>query len=140
MKAAGRPARSVRWVVVDSCGWLEYLAGGSNAAFFEAALLDTTHLLVPGICLYEVGKRMLVQHGEAAAREVLEMMHKARIVHLNDAALFEAAKTSAQHGLGMADAMIWQSAQLFNAALLTQDAGLKDMPQVTYQKKPSGKP
>lgn len=26
--------------VVDSCGWLKYLADGLNAAFFEPALID----------------------------------------------------------------------------------------------------
>ena len=39
--------------VVDSCGWLEYFAGGPNAAFFAPSLeaVDGT-LLVPTLCLY----------------------------------------------------------------------------------------
>ncbi|MEW6591615.1 MAG: VapC toxin family PIN domain ribonuclease, partial [Pseudomonadota bacterium] len=32
--------------VVDSCGWLEYFADGSNAGFFAPALEDTESLIV----------------------------------------------------------------------------------------------
>jgi toxin FitB len=125
--------------LVDSCGWLEYVAGGANAAFFEAALLDTPRLLVPAICLYEVGKRMLVTQGDSAAREVLEMMQRGRVVQLNGENLFAAAQTSVAHGLAMADAIIWQTAHALGATLYTQDAGLQAMPGVSFQLKSKGK-
>jgi len=122
-------------VLVDSCGWLEYVTGGANADFFEAALLDTGNLIVPALCLYKVGKRMLITHGEAAAREVLEMMQKSRVVQLAPDDYFGAAKTSVAHKLAMADALIWQTAQFFEATLFTQDAGLKAMAGVKFQSK-----
>jgi len=121
--------------LVDSCGWLEYVTGGANADFFEAALLDTGNLIVPALCLYEVGKRMLITHGEAAAREVLEMMQKSRVVQLAPDDYFDAAKTSVAYKLAMADALIWQTAQFFEATLFTQDAGLKAMAGVKFQSK-----
>jgi uncharacterized protein len=121
--------------VVDSCGWLEYLGGGENAGFFEAALLDTPHLLVPSLCIYEVGKHMIRHSGMAAAKEVLEFMSKGRVVMLSEEQLLQAAQTSHQHQLAMADAIIWQTAKAHNARLLTQDAGLKEMPDVQYTAK-----
>jgi toxin FitB len=121
--------------VVDSCGWLEYLAGGENAGFFEAALLDTTHLLVPSLCIYEVSKHLIRHSGLPAAQEVLGFMRKGRIVALSDEQLLKAAHTSHQHQLSMADAIIWQTAHEHSARLLTQDAGLKDMPHVSYTPK-----
>ena len=121
--------------LVDSCGWLEYVTGGANADFFEKALLDTGNLIVPALCLYEVGKRMLVTQGEAAALEVLEMMKKSRVVQLKSDDYFEAAKASATHKLAMADALIWQTAQSFGATLFTQDSGLKSMSGVKFQSK-----
>ena len=121
--------------LVDSCGWLEYVTGGSNADFFEAALLDTGHLIVPTLCLYEVGKRMLITQGEAAALEVLEMMQKSRVVQLAPVGYFAAAKTSVHHKLAMADALIWQTAQSLGATLYTQDGGLKAMQGVQFQSK-----
>ena len=38
--------------VVDSSGWLEYFADAENAAFFESAIEDVNHLVVPSINLY----------------------------------------------------------------------------------------
>lgn len=121
--------------LVDSCGWLEYVTGGANADFFEAALLDTGRLIVPTLCLYEVGKRMLITQGEAAALEVLEMMQKSRVVQLAPVDYFAAAKTSVLHKLAMADALIWQTAQSLGATLYTQDGGLKAMSGVQFQAK-----
>ncbi len=40
--------------VVDSSAWLEYFAGGPNAAYFAAAVEDVESLIVPTICIYEV--------------------------------------------------------------------------------------
>ena len=121
--------------VVDSCGWLEYLAGGANASFFEAALLDTACLIVPSICVYEVGKHMIRHSGVAAAEEVLQFMRQGRIVTLTDEQLLQAALASFTHQLAMADAIIWQTAHIQKARLLTQDAGLKNMPDVAYTAK-----
>ncbi len=127
--------RTTTLALVDSCGWLEYVSGGANADFFEAALLDTSNLIVPTLCLYEVGKRMLITQGEAAALEVLEMMQKNRVVQLGPEDCFAAAKTSVIHKLAMADALIWQTAQSFGATLYTQDGGLKAMAGVKFQLK-----
>jgi toxin FitB len=119
--------------VVDSCGWLEYFADDPNATFFEKALLHTPTLIVPALCLYEVGRRLLTTRGETAALEALEMMRKARIVHLTEDQLFLAAKASAKYDLSMGDAMIWQTAQTYGANLYTQDAGMKALPQVQFK-------
>lgn len=43
--------------VVDSSGWLEYLADGPNAQFFAPAVEDVAALVVPTISLYEVFKQ-----------------------------------------------------------------------------------
>jgi toxin FitB len=126
---------STTLALVDSCGWLEYVSGGANASFFEAALQDTPRLIVPALCLYEVGKRMLITQGEAAALEVLEMMQKSRVVQLDATNLLAAAKASATHQLAMADAIIWQTAQLHGAALYTQDSGLQNMQGVVFKAK-----
>jgi hypothetical protein len=53
--------------VVDSSGWLEYFAGGPNAAFFAPAIENTRRLIVPSITIYEVFKSLFRQRGEAEA-------------------------------------------------------------------------
>ncbi len=60
--------------VVDSCGWLEYIADGDNAGFFEPALIDLSKLIVPSITIYEVYKRVLIQRGQSFADRAANAM------------------------------------------------------------------
>lgn len=57
--------------IVDSSGWLEYFANAENAAFFESAIQDVDHLIVPSINLYEVFKRVYQQRGEDVASQAI---------------------------------------------------------------------
>lgn len=43
--------------IVDSSGWLEYLADSDRAALFASAIEDAENLLVPVISIYEVFKK-----------------------------------------------------------------------------------
>ena len=122
--------------VVDSCGWLEYLADGPNAAFFELALTDEDHLLVPAITLFEVARVLIRQRGPAAAETALGFMSRGRVVDPDLAASLRAAQAAVQHQLAMADALIWQAATDHAAVLWTQDADLAAMPGVRYQRRP----
>ena len=124
--------------VVDSCGWLEYIADGPNASFFEPALSDLPNLIVPAITIYEVCKRVLIQSGQTFADRAVKAMNRGQIVHLDSDNLRLAAIASVRYKLAMADAIIWQTAQLHQAQLFTQDAGLKDVPGVRYRAKVIG--
>jgi uncharacterized protein with PIN domain len=44
--------------IVDSSGWLEYLADGPNAAVFAKPIEATATLLVPTLSLFEVFRRV----------------------------------------------------------------------------------
>lgn len=123
--------------VVDSCGWLEYIADGPNAAFFEPALIDLAQLIVPSITIYEVCKRVLLQSGQAFAERAVNAMSRGRIVHLDANDLQLAAIASVRYKLAMADAIIWQTAQVHQAQLFTQDADLIAVPGVQYRAKQS---
>ena len=41
--------------LVDSCGWLEYFADSPYADVYAPAIEDTGTLIVPTICILEVG-------------------------------------------------------------------------------------
>lgn len=118
--------------VVDSCGWLEYLASGPNADFFEAAITDTESLLVPSLSLYEVFKRVLVQRGESDAFQVIALMQQGRIVDLDSASAIAAAALSVNLGLSMADAIILSAARSYEAVLWTQDSHFENINGVRY--------
>lgn len=122
--------------VVDSCGWLEYVADGPSAGFFEPALIDLANLIVPSITIYEVCKRVLLQSGPAFAERAVNAMNRGKVVHLDANHLQLAVIASLRYKLAMADAMIWQTAQLHQALLFTQDADLITLPGVRYRAKP----
>ena len=119
--------------VVDSCGWLEYIADGPNASFFESALTDLPMLVVPSITIYEVCKRILVQCGQTYADRAVAAMGRGQVVHLDADGLRLAAIASLRYKFAMADAIIWQTAHAHGAQLYTQDADLKDAPGVQYR-------
>lgn len=122
--------------VVDSCGWLAYFLDDPGADFFAPAIEDTAQLLVPGIVVYEVSKRLAQLHGQAWVDKSLAYFKLGRFVHLDMTAYGQAALAAQIYKLHMADALIWQTAQTHGATLYTQDAALADLPGVRYQAKP----
>lgn len=122
--------------VVDSCGWLEYFADGSNAGFFAPALEDTDTLVVPSLSVFEVCKRVALQRGERAARQAADFMARGEIVGLDADTALAAALYSARHQLPMADSIILVTARNFQATLWTQDADLKGHKGVKYKARP----
>ena len=122
--------------LVDSCGWLEYIADGVNASFLEPALADLPRQVVTSITIYEVCKRVLVQRGQTFADRAVAAMGRGQVAHLDAAGLRLAAIASLRYKLAMADAIIWQTAQAHGAQLYTQDADLKDAPGVQYRARP----
>jgi toxin FitB len=118
--------------VVDSSGWLEYLAAGANAEFFAAPLSDATALIVPSVTLYEVFKRVLQQRGEGDALQAVALMQQGDVVDLTAASVLSAARLSVAAGLPMADAIILSTARAYHAVLWTQDAHFEGMVGVEY--------
>ncbi|MBS1147902.1 MAG: PilT protein [Proteobacteria bacterium] len=121
--------------VVDSCGWLEYFANGSNAGFFAPILEATESLIVPSLSIFEVCKRVALLRGEAAARQAADFMARGEIVGLNAATALAAALYAAKHQLPMAASIILLTAQEHQATLWTQDADLKGHKGVKYKAK-----
>lgn len=121
--------------VVDSSGWLEYLAKGPNANFFAPAIEDTDNLIVPSISVFEVFKRVLQQRGERDALEVAAQMQQGRVVSLDISIALQAAKVSVDFKLPLADSIILATAFANNAVLWTQDADFDGLPDVQYKAK-----
>lgn len=118
--------------VVDSSGWLEYFANAENATFFESAIQDVDHLIVPSINLYEVFKRVYQQRGEDVALQAIAQMQQGQVIELTSALALSAAQLSLKERLPMADSVILATARAFQAVLWTQDADFKDLEGVQY--------
>ena len=120
--------------VVDSSAGLEYFANGPNARFFAPAIEKTTDLLVPSLTLFEVFKRILLQHDEGAALQAVAVMQQARVIDLDAPLALTAARLSTELRLPLADSVILATARTHDAVLWTQDADFKGMPRVEYRK------
>ncbi len=123
--------------LVDSCGWLEHITNGRNAQFFAPFLQNESALLVPGLVVYEVSRRIMVWQQDAALQKVLQVMCRLKCPDLNVLQFHQAAVAAKKYRLHMADAIIWQTAQIHQATLYTQDAAFEGLPGVVYQAKPA---
>lgn len=121
--------------VIDSSGWLEYFADGSNADFFAPAIERPTSLLVPSISLLEVFKRVLQQRDESAALQAVALMQQGQVVDLDGAIALTAARLGTDFGLPLADSVILATARHFNATVWTQDTDFDGLPDVRFTKK-----
>lgn len=121
--------------LVDSCGWLEYFAEGSNADFFAKPIENISHLIVPSICILEVFKRILQQKGEEAALQAVALMHQGKIVDLTSTIALKAGKISFDLQLPLADSVIVATAIAHDAIVWTQDSDFKGFPNVRYKAK-----
>lgn len=121
--------------VVDSSGWLEYFADGSNADFFAPAIEKTDDLVVPTISIFEVFKRMRQQKGNEAALQAVTAMMQGQVVELDATLALNAARLSDDLQIPMADSIILATAQAFDAELWTQDSDFQDIEKVNYIQK-----
>jgi predicted nucleic acid-binding protein len=124
--------------VVDSSGWLEYLADGSNGPFFADVLLDLPKLIVPSISIFEVFRKMLRERGKERALEAAGVMRGGRVIDLDVNLAVNAARLGELYKLPLADSVIYATAQAHDAVLWTQDAHFEGLPEVRYQPKQRG--
>ncbi len=118
--------------VVDSSGWLEYFADGTNAEYFAPAIENLAELIVPTISLYEVFKRVLQQLGEDKALEAAAIMMQGQVVDLDASIAISAAKISDESKIPMADSIMLATARNYEAVLWTQDVDFRSVPDVKY--------
>ena len=119
-------------ILVDSCGWLEYLADGTNAGAYAKALEKLNGVLVPTICIHEVFKKVLQERGEGPALEVAALMQRGSVVELNATIAMNAAKLGSELGLPLADSVILATARAHHAPVWTQDTHFKGLSGVRF--------
>lgn len=119
-------------ILVDSCGWLEYLADGPNAGSYAEPIEGTEDVLVPTICILEVFKKVLQERGEGQALEVSALMQRGRVAALDTTIAMSAAKLSSELGLPLADSVILATARAHDAVVLTQDTHFRGVAGVRF--------
>lgn len=124
-------------ILVDTCGWIEWLTDSPLAKLFESALRDVDNLIVPTAVQMELYKWLLRERNMEEAMRVINYSTQAQVIPLTQNIALTAGDLSTEHNLSFADAIVYATAQVSQARLLTSDAHFKDLVDVQYVTKTS---
>ena len=109
-------------ILVDSSGWIEYFNGGPLADEFAPYLENYAEVVTPTIVIFEVYRVIRQQRSEEEAIAAVAQMQKTSVVDLDQFLALSAAEVSITHGLAMADAVVYATAQASSITMVTTDA------------------
>ncbi len=120
-------------ILVDSSGWIEYLAARPKADAFASFIEEAGRdgLLTSVIQVYEIYKVIRRDISEERAIESVAALRSTLIEPLSDSLALEAADVSLELGLAMADSIIFATAARHGARIVTGDADFEGLPGVT---------
>lgn len=122
-------------IVIDSSGWMEYLAGSDHGKKLIPFVERSEELIVPSVTIYEVFKKVTLERDEEEALRAVGLMSSGTIVDLTRDLAIESALISIEHKLPMADSIIYATAREYDAELYTLDAHFKGLPGVAWMEK-----
>lgn len=118
-------------ILVDSSGWIEYLAERPKADLFAPYIEGSEPLVSSAIQVYEIYKVVRRDLNEERAIEAVSALRTTTIEPLAEGLALEAADVALEYGLAMADAIIFATASRHEAELVTGDANFDGLPRVT---------
>ena len=118
-------------ILVDSSGWIEYLAARSKAELFAPYIEGSEPLVSSAIQIYEVYKVVRRDLSEERAIEAVSALRMTTIEPLVESLALEAADAALEYGLAMADAIIFATASRHDAQIVTGDVDFDGLPRVT---------
>ena len=118
-------------ILVDSSGWIEYLAARSKAERFAPYIEGSEPLVSSAIQIYEVYKVVRRDLNEERAIEAVSALRMTTIEPLVESLALEAADAALEHGLAMADAIIFATASRHDAQIVTGGIDFDGLPRVT---------
>ncbi len=119
-------------ILVDSSGWIEFLAARPRANDFARYIEGDEPLVTSVIQVYEIYKVVRRDISEERAIESIAALRATTIEPLADSLALEAADLSLEHGLAMPDAIIFATAARHRAQLITMDADFEGLQNVTF--------
>jgi predicted nucleic acid-binding protein len=118
-------------ILVDSSGWIEYLAERPKADLFAPYIEGSEPLVSSAIQVYEIYKVVRRDLNEERAIEAVSALRTTTIEPLAEGLALEAADVALEYGLAMADAIIFATASRHEAEIVTGDADFNGLPRVT---------
>ena len=118
--------------VVDTSAWVEWLIGSALGKRIAAEFPAKDLCVVPTIVQLELSKWLLREADEDRADQVIAHTQTCVVVALDTPIALLAAELHQRHQLASADAVVYATARLQRADLLTCDAHFKGLPGVAY--------
>ncbi len=118
-------------VLVDTSAGIEWLIGCAIGDKLTQHLPEQADWLVPTMVQLELAKWLTREVGEDKADQVIAFTQVCQIVPLDTEIALAAADACRAHKLATADAIIFATARLRGATLLTCDAHFDGLPGVT---------
>ena len=117
-------------ILVDSSGWIEYLAARPKADLFAPYIEESEPLVSSAIQIYEIYEVVRRDVSEERAIAAVSALRKTTIEPLAETLALEAADVALERGLAMADAIIFATASRHHAEIVTSDADFDGLPGV----------
>ncbi|MDO5371809.1 type II toxin-antitoxin system VapC family toxin [Paracoccus sp. (in: a-proteobacteria)] len=122
-------------VLVDTSAWIEWLIGSPTGEQLAGHLPDQADWLVPTMVQLELAKWLTREVGEDKADQVIAFTQVCQVVPLDTEIALAAADACREHKLATADAVIFATARLRGATLLTCNGHFKGLPGVSLIEK-----
>ena len=122
-------------ILVDTSAWIEWLIASPTGDLLTQHLPKQTDWLVPTMVQLELSKWLTREVGEEKADQVIAYTQVCRVVSLETDVALLTAEFCRLHKLATADAVIYATAQLNSAKLLTCDAHFEGLPDVRFVEK-----
>lgn len=119
-------------IVIDSCGWLEFLADGPLAGKYAPYFDKPEEIVTPAVVVYEVTKKILREQGKEKAVLIAAQMQQTKLIPFDARPAVSAADLSLRWGLPMADAMVYATAVEYGCGVVTGDQHFKELPGVAF--------
>ena len=134
---ASQPAKQniAQLYVVDTSAWIEWLVDGQLRSDIAPFMPARERCVVPTIVQLELSKWLMRERGEEETDVVIAYTQKCQIWPLDTATALRAAELHREYKLATADAIVYASALLSGAQLLTCDAHFQNLPDVRWIKK-----
>ncbi len=126
--------------VIDSYAWIEYFMGTKTGENAKAIIENSEEKITPCICLAEVyAKTLKVENQEIAEKQRAFIKEKSALAYLDESIAVESAKIQVRmkkeiDGWGLADSIVYATAIVKKAEVVTGDEHFKDLKNVFFIK------
>ena len=126
--------------VIDSYAWIEYFMGTKTGEKVKPIIENTEEKITPTICLAEIyAKTLRAENDELAEKQRIFIKEKSALAPLDEITAVEAAMLTSKlkreiPGWELADSIVYATALIKKAEVVTGDEHFKKLKNVTFIK------